>query len=191
MAGRQVKVRLATARKSAQEHTRISSRRLSSFFRTSRSTSLCKRADVKALKITALIDDGAVLYLNGQPLWWFNFEIEKYGLPAMEATSIRQVLHEETPKTAILPGSLLLLDGVNVLAAEVHQVHKDSSDLLFDLELAAVISTATANCRRPRERMKASLKRRTTLPTLTHRQRRRQRRSTVPPLSRRLMPPAC
>jgi hypothetical protein len=61
-------------------------------------------------------------------------------LPKPDDTASRQVFHEETQKTSFIPGHLLLLKGKNVLAAEVHQVHVDSSDLLFDFELTAVIN---------------------------------------------------
>jgi hypothetical protein len=122
-----------------EENTRISSARLSAFFRTTFDFN-GDLQNVSSVKITALIDDGAVVYLNGQPLWWYNFELEKFGLPKPEETATRLVFHEERQKTSIIPGHLLLVKGKNVLAAEVHQVHVDSSDLLFDFELTAVIN---------------------------------------------------
>lgn len=83
-------------------------------------------------------DDGAVVYLNGEP-------IEVANLPAREITA-------DTPATVDVDGAAedvfypsrpneawpkLLRQGRNVIAVEIHQAAKDSPDLTFDLELCA------------------------------------------------------
>lgn len=85
------------------------------------------------------LDDGAVYYLNGK-------EIARPGMPAGPIT--RDTLAERGVSTAeeelavlTLPASLLVR-GTNVLAAEVHQVGPQSSDIVFGLRLTATAAAA-------------------------------------------------
>lgn len=84
------------------------------------------------------IDDGAVIYVNGQ-------EVVRFGMPEGEitystkATSSKDlpVLYEDMDLTA--PLKSYLKDGNNEIAVEVHQQSDSTSDLYFDMELKALV----------------------------------------------------
>jgi hypothetical protein len=84
-----------------------------------------------SLKLSTVLDDGAVFYLNGQELY-------RQGMPAgpvAYATFASPGVGDATlTGPFILPGSLLL-PGDNVLAVEVHQSSAASSDVVFGLTL--------------------------------------------------------
>lgn len=90
-----------------------------------------------ALNLRVLRDDGAVVYLNGT-------EIHRTGMPegtiafntlanvvAAGADELNNFYHVTLP-------SDLLVNGVNIVAAEVHQSAVNSSDLSFDLSLTGI-----------------------------------------------------
>ncbi|WP_138752557.1 S-layer homology domain-containing protein [Paenibacillus sinopodophylli] len=85
------------------------------------------------------IDDGAVMYVNGT-------EVYRAGMPegtitySTFATSNKSnpVLYNEIDLTAPLKENLQ--DGENIIAVEVHQSTRGSSDLYFDMELTAMLS---------------------------------------------------
>lgn len=83
------------------------------------------------LTLRLLRDDGAVVYLNGVEVFRSNMPSGTitYTTLASSATSQENVFRE----TAL--SASLLLNGVNVIAVEVHQSSGGSSDLSFDLEL--------------------------------------------------------
>ena len=89
--------------------------------------------------VKTLIDDGAVIYLNGQ-------EIHRTNMPAgavsftTYAASVLGVPQEATFYTANLANTLVT--GTNVIAVEVHQANGTSTDLSFDLELIATDSVS-------------------------------------------------
>jgi Carboxypeptidase regulatory-like domain/PKD domain/Peptidase M66 len=91
-------------------------------------------SEVANLTIRLLRDDGAVVYLNGIELYRSNMPQTGPILFSTFASSStgkpEETLYQETRVPA---GSLV--DGVNVLAVEVHQQSLSSSDLSFDLEL--------------------------------------------------------
>ncbi|NBV23627.1 MAG: lamin tail domain-containing protein [Proteobacteria bacterium] len=84
--------------------------------------------------VDQFLDDGAVYYLNGK-------EIARPGMPAGPITkdtfSARSVgtAEEETGVVTLPAGTLVR--GTNVIAAEVHQVSAQSSDIVFGLRLTA------------------------------------------------------
>lgn len=89
---------------------------------------------VDRLEFTTVIDDGAVVYLNG-------VEVQKIRLSGTVsygtwATSIDNAVLESfsVPSDA-------LLNGDNVLAVEVHQTSSSSTDIVFGLSLEAVSIT--------------------------------------------------
>ncbi|MEK6989895.1 S-layer homology domain-containing protein [Paenibacillus sp. FSL K6-1566] len=90
------------------------------------------------------IDDGAVLYVNGQ-------EIRRFGLPEGEilystkAVSSKDlpVMYEDVDLTE--PLKTYLRDGDNEIAVEVHQQSDGSSDLYFDMELKALADAPVLN----------------------------------------------
>jgi len=86
------------------------------------------------LQLWAIVDDGAILYLNGK-------EILRIGMlpdiaPYHEMLAGRNIINAtlEGPFTIDLA---LLKPGENLLAAEVHQVSGNSSDIAFGLRLEA------------------------------------------------------
>lgn len=97
---------------------------------------------IASLSLKLLVDDGAVVYLNGE-------EVVRKNLPAGEinhltlATLAVGGADESAFTTYNLPASGLL-PGENVLAVEVHQSAGNSSDLSFDLALAATTFTGAA-----------------------------------------------
>jgi hypothetical protein len=107
---------------------------MTTYFRTS--FSLPRGLAVRRLRLLLLRDDGAVVYLNGR-------EVRRDNMPAgpirYEMPSSAQATSEEEQRfieSEVDPSALV--DGVNVVAAEVHQASATSSDISFDLELVAV-----------------------------------------------------
>ncbi len=85
-----------------------------------------------SLRLDLLLDDSAVIYLNGT-------EIHRQGLPAgtvSYSTAAIADIGDATWTTVSLPASRLV-SGVNVLAVEVHQSAPGSSDLMFGMAAAA------------------------------------------------------
>lgn len=97
------------------------------------------------LEIRTMIDDGAVIYLNGE-------EVHRIGMPS---SIIRHsVFANRTVSNAAYEGPFeipaeQLRQGLNVLAVEVHQTNSSSSDVVFGLELKATIPDPTAPDRIP------------------------------------------
>jgi hypothetical protein len=90
--------------------------------------------------ITSLIlqlqrDDGAVVYLNGQEVARSNMPTGAVSNATLASSSMYGDAETAINKFWLDPA--LLTDGINVLAAEVHQIKADSSDLRFDLQLSA------------------------------------------------------
>jgi len=108
---------------------------LTYYFRRRFEWPLSQRPD--ALRLWTILDDGAVIYLNGQ-------ELLRIGLP--EGTPVsHDTLAGRTVIDAFVEGPFALppdrlLAGENVLAVEVHQATPGSSDLTFGLSLEAVVS---------------------------------------------------
>ena len=91
------------------------------------------------LRATAMIDDGAVIYLNGQEAARVRIADGpvNFGTFAGAAIGANSDAAEET---LILPASLLV-QGDNVIAAEVHQSSATSSDVVWGLMLDAEVTT--------------------------------------------------
>ncbi len=89
------------------------------------------------LQATAYLDDGAILYLNGE-------EVARARLPAgtISATTKAQLAFPEgEPLLISIPGSRLV-QGQNVIAVELHQSSDTSSDVLFGLSLGVLSERA-------------------------------------------------
>ncbi len=91
-------------------------------------------SDYAGIEFYIHVDDGAVIYLNGKEI--FRRGIED-GVEVTYTTGAKFKLKEET---FILPIADLpsLKEGLNVIAAEVHQDDGGSSDLWFELGMVAV-----------------------------------------------------
>jgi hypothetical protein len=95
-------------------------------------------AQITALDIQLVCDDGAVVYINGQ-------EAGRYNMPGgtidytTEASSTIALWYEDdwNPLSA---SPLTLVNGINVIAVEVHQDDPGSSDISFNLKMDAQVS---------------------------------------------------
>lgn len=87
------------------------------------------------LRLSGLIDDGAVYWLNGQ-------QLHRYNMPQSGAINFDTFASTTQEASAFLAPVLLsaanLLVGENVLAVEVHQVDATSSDIVMGAILDAV-----------------------------------------------------
>jgi hypothetical protein len=89
---------------------------------------------VTNLVVSLQRDDGVLLYLNGAPIFTNN-------LPAGPINYLTTALvavggTDETTFYTQTVDPALLVSGLNVLAAEIHQANGTSSDIIFDLELS-------------------------------------------------------
>jgi hypothetical protein len=96
---------------------------------------------IASLSLKLLVDDGAVVYLNGE-------EIVRKNLPAGEINHLALATlsvggSDESSFTTYNVPAGGLVAGDNVLAVEVHQHSGDSSDLSFDLGLSATTFTSS------------------------------------------------
>lgn len=90
---------------------------------------------MNTLTLRLLRDDGGVVYINGQEVFRSGMPdgVISYGTWAFPGTSgADEVTYFET---SVNPA--VLVNGLNLIAVEVHQNHPASSDLSFDLELVA------------------------------------------------------
>ncbi|WP_310461269.1 Ig-like domain-containing protein [Sphaerotilus sp.] len=117
---------------------------ITSYFR--RSFQVTNAGAISALPLRVKRDDGIVLYLNGVEVWRSNMPA---GTP-LYSTLASGAADDDgaTWQTATL-STAALVTGTNVLAAEVHQVGGDSSDLSFDLELQGTAAGSVAITRGP------------------------------------------
>jgi Bacterial protein of unknown function (DUF839)/Secretion system C-terminal sorting domain len=82
------------------------------------------------LQINAMIDDGAVIYINGVEAIRNNMPAGSITYISFASTSANEGVYE----SFFIPKNVLI-QGENIIAVEVHQVEANSSDLVFDLEL--------------------------------------------------------
>ncbi|PKW26708.1 fibronectin type III domain-containing protein [Phycicoccus duodecadis] len=93
-------------------------------------------AGITALRMRLLVDDAAVVYVNGTEVYRFNLPT---GPVAYDTRALRYIAGSEenlwrtvdVPATALVPGR-------NVVSVEVHQDQPSSSDISLDLELSPV-----------------------------------------------------
>ena len=106
---------------------------ITSWFR--RSFSVANAAEVSRLKLSLKRDDGIRVFLNGTEIARDNLTTGTVNA----ATEARNDVSSSNEGTLLHfnVDPALLIDGVNIVAAEVHQEDSDSSDLSFDLELSA------------------------------------------------------
>lgn len=86
------------------------------------------------LNLSTIIDDGAVIYLNGS-------EVMRLHMPAGIITNATLASgHEAATEGPFLLSAGILQKGTNVLAVEVHQDSASSSDIVFGLSLEARVT---------------------------------------------------
>ncbi len=107
------------------------------YFRTTFDIPSTVDLDDIALEMQTIIDDGAIVYING-------LEVYRMRMPGGEIK--HSDFASETVSVAEYEGPFnipteSLREGENLIAVEVHQTNADSSDIVFGLELNAVIPT--------------------------------------------------
>lgn len=84
------------------------------------------------LNLSVIVDDGVVLYLNGQPILTNGLSS---GPPAYSTVANRTV--DNATVGFFTVKGVALIPGTNVFAAEVHQVNANSSDIVWGLGVEA------------------------------------------------------
>jgi hypothetical protein len=85
------------------------------------------------LKLSTVIDDAAIVYLNG-------VEVLRLGMPSGDVSSstfAARTVGDAAYEGPFVISSASLVSGENTLAVEVHQVNATSSDVVFGLTLEA------------------------------------------------------
>jgi acid phosphatase type 7 len=121
-----------------------SSKFITTYFR--RSFSVADPTAFTGLNLRLKRDDGVIVYLNGA-------EIHRDNMPAgsVSSTTLASTAVADDGATwqSVALASTGLLAGTNVLAVEIHQAARDSSDISFDLELTGTGSGAVFVARKP------------------------------------------
>jgi hypothetical protein len=94
--------------------------------------------DITEFELSTVIDDGAVFYINGT-------EVLRLGMPAgtiQHTTRANRSVGSANYEGRFIISTEHLLQGENVIAVEVHQASSDSSDIVFGLQLDAVVITS-------------------------------------------------
>jgi hypothetical protein len=91
------------------------------------------------LRLSMVVDDGALVFLNGQPIWTNGLST---GTPSYSTRASRNVGNAST-ETILVPAHAVI-PGTNVVAAEVHQVNSTSTDVVWGF--AAEAFRTFTNC---------------------------------------------
>ena len=114
-----------------------SGRTMTYYFR--RTFNIANPSAVSALTLRAILDDGAVIWLNGNPLPALTIGMGagpyNYGTPAGRTVSDAAI---EGPFN--LPVSMLVA-GTNTIAVQVHQINNTSTDVVWGASLSATLTT--------------------------------------------------
>ncbi|MCX6930040.1 MAG: right-handed parallel beta-helix repeat-containing protein, partial [Verrucomicrobia bacterium] len=108
---------------------------ISTYFRcTFNVPDLAVATNLGPLEARLICDDGAVVYLNGVEAFRYNMPAGTIGYSTLASSDI--IGADENRWFSFPLDPRLLVQGANVVAAEVHQVSPASGDLGFDLQLA-------------------------------------------------------
>jgi len=110
-----------------------------------KSFTVADASQVTDLDLSTLVDDGAVVYLNGHEVWRSQNLPLGQGFTSLTTSYVAGTAENDWTTAGISTSALV--DGQNTLAVEVHQFNLTSSDVSFDLSLQA--STATTATVRP------------------------------------------
>lgn len=105
-----------------------------------RAFTLANPAEITALNVRLVRDDGALVYLNGTLVFRSNMPEGEVNASTFASEVVGGADESNFFEQAVDPS--LLAPGVNVLAVEVHQVSDGSSDVSFNLALDATGSAA-------------------------------------------------
>ena len=90
---------------------------------------------VTGMVMTARLNDGAIVYLNGREVFRQNMPVG-----AVAHDTLASASRDPTLWTSALLATNGLIQGTNVFAVEVHQASLDSPDLIMDLSLTALVN---------------------------------------------------
>jgi hypothetical protein len=107
---------------------------VTTYFR--RAFQISNPASVTSLAIRLLRDDGAVVYLNGTEVFRSNMPEDVINYLTFASAVVGNADEFAFYSQTVAPS--LLVNGTNVLAVEIHQNVRTSSDLSFDLELSGL-----------------------------------------------------
>ena len=113
---------------------------ITTYFRAS--FTVADATKVASLAARMIRDDGAVVYLNGVEVWRTNMPTGTIGYRTLASVAIGGA-DESTWLSASIP-TAPLVTGTNVIAVEIHQSDVDSSDISFDFQLSATLTSTTA-----------------------------------------------
>lgn len=100
-------------------------------------------AEVSRLKLSLKRDDGARVFLNGTEIARDNLTTGTVSAGTEALNDVSSSNEEVLLSFSVEPG--LLVEGTNVIAAEIHQEDGDSNGLSFDLELSAARNLTEAD----------------------------------------------
>ena len=94
---------------------------------------------IEALVLRIMRDDGAVVYINDTEVARSNMAAGPVDATTTAAVNVRGA--DETTFFTYPVSRDVLVEGVNLMAVEVHQIDKASVDLGFDLSLEAILTS--------------------------------------------------
>jgi hypothetical protein len=100
-----------------------------------RAFAVTNAAEVASLTALLKRDDGAVFYLNGVEIFRAGMPAGAIGYGTWASETVQGNAKYVFTTNAVPPG--LLVEGINLIAVEIHQVNAGSSDILFELQLDA------------------------------------------------------
>lgn len=93
-----------------------------------------KASDFYAYNLNIRRDDGAIIYLNGKEVWRTNMpNINKIKNTTKAEKRIQGSGENKFYTKVLFPNNFL--NGINIIAVEIHQRNENTSDCVFDLEL--------------------------------------------------------
>jgi hypothetical protein len=122
------------------------SKYITTYFR--RAFNVADASAISNLTLRVLRDDGVVVYLNGVEVFRSNLLAGAISFNTL-ATVVVGGAEETSAFIAADISAASLVTGVNVVAAEIHQVNATSSDISFDLELLAEAGPGNTNTNLP------------------------------------------
>ena len=120
---------------------------VTTYFRKQFNTTATAISNALGARISARIDDGAIVYLNGVEIWRSNLPANpdptdpEPGDP-VDGTTLATAAIASDGKSAVFVDfdKDLLVDGVNTVAVELHQSSPTTSDAAFDMGMEFVVA---------------------------------------------------
>lgn len=88
-------------------------------------------AGIKAMVLQMVVDDGAIVYLNGEEVWRYNMPAGDVSAKIVANMAIGGADESAVNENALVSPSKLV-EGRNTVAVEIHQSEPTSSDISFD-----------------------------------------------------------